>query len=82
MKKPWFKRTGIFSLPSSIPGWIIFLAGLAYAVYAFIHIDSRSHSASDTLRNWVFQLMITWAVYSLIALATSKNTRNQMKGPV
>ncbi len=72
MKKPWFKRGGMFFHPTSIPGWIILLLGLAYAVYAFIDIDSRSHSASDTLTNFVFQLIIIGVVYSLIALLTSR----------
>ena len=72
MKLRWFTRKGIFFIPSSVMGWIIFFAGIAYAVYSFIDIDSRSHSASDTLINFVFNLLIIGAVYSLIAFLTSK----------
>jgi hypothetical protein len=72
MKFPWFKRIGIFFIPASVAGWIILLAGFAYAVYAFIDIDSRSHSVSDTLMNFVFMLLIIGVVYSLIAFATSR----------
>ena len=72
MKFPWFKRIGIFFIPASAAGWIILLAGFAYAVYAFIDIDSRSHSVSDTLMNFVFMLLIIGVVYSLIAFATSR----------
>jgi hypothetical protein len=76
MKLPWFSRSGIFYIPKNIIGWLILLAGLAYSVYVFIDIDSRSHSVSDTLMNFVFNLLIIIAVYSLIAFLTSRTTRN------
>jgi hypothetical protein len=72
MNFPWFKRTGIFFVPASIAGWLILVAGLAFAVYSFMDIDSRSHSSSDTLMNFAFMLLIIGAVYSLIAYATSR----------
>lgn len=75
MKFPWFKRIGIFFIPATVAGWLILLAGIAFAVYSFIDIDSRSHSASDTLMNFVFMLLIIGAVYSLIAYATSRGTK-------
>ena len=75
MKLPWFRKIGIFFLPATFIGWIILIAGLAYAVYGFIDIDSRSHSASDTLRPFVINLLIIAAVYSLIALLTSKTRK-------
>ena len=70
MKLPWFKRIGIIFFPISAAGWIISVACLAFAVYSFIDIDSRSHSGSDTLINFVFMLLIIAAVYSLIAYLT------------
>ncbi|HEY4787783.1 MAG TPA: hypothetical protein VIH57_17125 [Bacteroidales bacterium] len=75
MKLPWFKRAGIFFLPSAFIGWIILLAGLVYAVYVFRSIDSTSHSASDTLINFVFRLLVIGAVYSLIGFLTSRKMR-------
>ena len=72
MKFPWFKRIGIFFIPTTIAGWIILLSGLAFAFYSFIDIDSRSHSNSDTLMNFVFMCLIIGAVYSVIAYATSR----------
>jgi hypothetical protein len=75
MNLPWFKRIGIFFIPTAIIGWLILLASLAYAVYVFIDIDSRSHSVSDTLINFVFNLLIISAVYSLIAYLTSRQTK-------
>jgi hypothetical protein len=72
MKLVWFRRIGIFFVPVSLFGWIIFLAAIAFLVYSFIDIDSRSHSVSDTLRNFVFMLLIIGAVYSLIGFLTSR----------
>jgi len=51
---------------------LLLVAGIAYAVYLFIDIDSRSHSVSDTLINFVFNLFVLWVVYSLGAFLTSK----------
>lgn len=73
MNFPWFKQKGIFYMPVTPSGWIILIAGLAYAVYVFMDIDSRSHSASDTLMNFAFNLLIIGAVYSLIAFFASRN---------
>lgn len=72
MNFPWFKQIGIFFLPRSFAGWIIFLAAIVYAVYLFIDIDSRSHSASDTLINFVFNLIGITVIYSLIGFFTSR----------
>jgi hypothetical protein len=72
MKLPWFKRKGIFFLPVAFMGWITLIVAFVYAVYTFIDIDSRSHSVSDTVRNFVFNLAIIAAVYSLIAYLTSR----------
>jgi hypothetical protein len=59
-------------LPTKIAGWLILLCGIAYAVYVFIDIDGRSHSASDTLINFAFNLLIIAAVYSLLGYLTSR----------
>jgi len=73
MKSNWFKRNGLIFFPSSIIGWIILLTAIVYSIYSFIKIDSKSHSVSDTLINFVFNLLIVIAVYSLIAYLTSRN---------
>jgi hypothetical protein len=75
MELSWFKRIGIFFIPISIIGWLLFLGGLAYSIYIFIDIDSRSHSVSDTLINFFFNLLIIGAVYSLIAYLTSRKPK-------
>jgi uncharacterized membrane protein len=75
MNFPWFKRIGIFFIPANVMGWIILVFGIVFAVYSFLDIDGRSHSASDTLMNFVFMLLIIGAVYSLIAYLTSRSAK-------
>jgi hypothetical protein len=72
MKFPWFKRNGIIFIPETIIGWIIFITGAVFSLYKFIEIDKKSHSVSDTLMNFVFNLLIIGAVYTLIAYLTSQ----------
>jgi uncharacterized membrane protein HdeD (DUF308 family) len=74
MKLRWFKRDGIIFIPASVIGWIILLAGIVYTVYTFIDIDSRSHSVSDTLMDFVFNFIIILAVYSLIGFLASRSS--------
>ena len=74
MKFNWFIRKGVLFLPASIIGWIIFVGCGVYAVYLFIDIDSRSHSVSDTLINFVFNLLIIGVAYSIVGLLTEKRT--------
>lgn len=68
----WFRRYGIIFIPDSVTGWLIFVGMLVYAVYSFIDIDSRSHSVSDTLMNFVFRLFLIAVVYLLIGYLTSR----------
>ena len=68
----WFNRRGYLFFPASIPGWVIFVGVAAYLVYAFIDIDRRSHSVSDTLINWTFNLLIAGLIYTAIAFITSR----------
>jgi hypothetical protein len=72
MKLPWFRRIGMFFIPTSAIGWLIVICASAYAIKTFIDIDSKSHSVSDTLMNFVFNLVIIGAVYSLIAFMASR----------
>ena len=72
MKLNWFTRKGIFYLPVSAIGWVILVIAFLYAIYTFADIDSQSHSVSDTLINFVFNLLIIGLVYTLIAFFTEK----------
>lgn len=73
----WFKRVGIFFIPRTVWGWLILLAAIAYSIFTFIKIDSKSHSASDTLRPFFFYLLIIGAIYTCIAFLTSQSTEEQ-----
>lgn len=72
MKLHWFTRKGFFFLPASLPGWLLVMAIAIYAIWAFLDIDSQSHSASDTLINFFFQMLIVGAFYSILAYFTSE----------
>ncbi|HMU43193.1 MAG TPA: hypothetical protein PKA80_07825 [Ignavibacteriaceae bacterium] len=74
MKINWFVRKGILFLPSSLVGWIISIAAIGVCVYLFIDIDSRSHSVSDTLINFVFNALLVAVVYSIIGFITSRES--------
>ena len=49
MRSHWFRRAGPFYLPVALPGVMATLATLVFCLWAFVAVDSRSHSASDTL---------------------------------
>jgi len=70
MKLNWFTRKGIIYWPVSIIGWVIFSIAVIIAIYAFIIIDLRSHSVSDTLINFVFNFLIIGLCYTIIAWFT------------
>ncbi len=68
----WFIRKGIFYRPASAAGWVIFSLAVGYLVWAFLDIDSRSHSASDTLINWFFNVLLVAAGYAVIGYLTER----------
>ena len=70
MKFNWFTRKGLIYWPASVIGWLIFIIALGFAVFRFIAIDMQSHSVSDTLINFVFNLLLIGLVYTLIAWFT------------
>ena len=76
MQLNWFRRSGILFVPKSIIGWIILFGCIWFSVYLFIHIDSHSHSASDTLRPFFIYLFLILLFYSLIAFLSSKATNH------
>jgi hypothetical protein len=70
MKLNWFTRKGVIYWPASAIGWVILVIAVAYAVYTFIDIDSHSHSGSDTMINFVFNLLLIGLIYTIIAYFT------------
>lgn len=77
MNLRWFVRKGFLFVPVSIIGWLISLACIAFCVYLFIDIDSRSHSASDTLINFLFMALLVAVVYSIIGYFTSNEKTSE-----
>jgi hypothetical protein len=77
MKFPWFILRGIIFFPITLPGWLILLVALAYAIYNFIRIDRASHSVSDTLSNWGFNLFLVVVAYYIIAYFTSRVAKSE-----
>ncbi|MEZ4905631.1 MAG: hypothetical protein R2822_29645 [Spirosomataceae bacterium] len=67
----WFVRKGIFFKPTSLIGWGLLLLTVGYAVYAFIEVERHAHSASDTLINWSFRVILIGVFYSMIGYFTS-----------
>lgn len=67
----WFQRRGFFFVPVARPAWIIFTVIVAYLVFAFLKIDSRSHSISDTLMSWSMHVLVAGLVYTGIAYFTT-----------
>jgi hypothetical protein len=72
----WFERKGILYWPISVIGWLILVVAGAYVVYLFIDIDSRSHSVSDTLINWVFDGLMVGVAYSVIGFLTEQKPKS------
>lgn len=72
-----FKRKGFFFIPVSFIGWLLLAASITYSIYLFIDIDSRSHSVSDTLMNWVFNCIMIGIVYSAIGFFTQEKERRK-----
>jgi hypothetical protein len=70
MKLNWFTRKGLIYWPVSIVGWVIFMIAFGFAVYTFVDVDSHSHSVSDTLINFVFNLLLIGLAYTIIAYFT------------
>ncbi|MFN8354508.1 MAG: hypothetical protein U0Y10_08685 [Spirosomataceae bacterium] len=68
----WFTRKGIFFKPVSVVGWVILGLVVFYGIHAFIEIDEHSHSASDTLINWFFRMLLVGLFYSVVGYFTSK----------
>ena len=78
MNIKWFIRKGIFFFPVSLIGWIISVAAVGYCIYLFIDIDSRSHSVSDTLMNFVFNVFNCRSyLFYCCLLYQQKNVKSQ-----
>lgn len=74
VKKPWFhpKKYGYgWGMPAIWQGWVILLGYIAFILYDFLRIDRKSHSASDTLLNFIPQIILASIILFLIVRITS-----------
>ena len=77
MKKKWFKtkQYGWGWYPSSWQGWLVLLTLIITNVYSFIAIDSKSHSVSDTLINFIPLTLILAILLIFICCKTGEKPR-------
>ncbi len=66
MKKTIFKQVGLVYIPHSIIAYFILSGFILYAVYLFIDIDRRSHSVSDTLIHFGYNLVLLMMIYHVL----------------
>lgn len=64
----WFKanKNGWGWKPAHWLGWLVLVGYFAALVYSFIEIDSRTHSVSDTLINFVPQALVYTGILTVI----------------
>lgn len=53
---------------------ILFAVVLGVTVWLFLHFDSTSHSASDTLRPFVITAVPLWLIAAVIAAASKRRS--------
>lgn len=78
MRKPWFraKKYGWgWGLPSSWQGWVVLITYFIFIIWDFQRIDIHSHSASDTLRPFIIDLIIASIVLCVIAYLTGEKPK-------
>jgi len=79
MKKIWFKRKtyGWGWYPVTWQGWVVTSFFAFFIAWNVARIDTRSHSASDTLLNIVPQTLVAIAVLILICYKKGEPPRWQ-----
>ena len=68
LRKVHFKKKGLFFIPRSVIAWVIFSISIAYLSYSLFELNNRSHSISDLLLNFLLQLVITWSIFTTVAI--------------
>jgi hypothetical protein len=74
MKKVWFKKKsfGWGWYPVSWEGWLVTLGFAFLAVWNFYRIDSKSHSVSDTLINFIPETILLTIILVFICYKTGE----------
>ena len=75
----WFKAKpyGYGLVPARWQGWLVLFVFIGLAVLNFLRIDSKSHSVSDTLINFVPQTIILILLFIYICRKTGEKSRLQ-----
>lgn len=79
LKKKWFKRKlyGYGWSPASWEGWVCLFIFIGFNLWNFNRIDSHSHSASDTLINFILPFAITLIALLYIAVVKGEKPKWQ-----
>jgi hypothetical protein len=72
VKSKWFREWGWLYYPVSWQGVLLVILVLAFCVQAFLAVDSRSHSVSDTLYGVFPYIVPSFLMLMWIASRTSK----------
>lgn len=78
VSKPWFraKKYGWgWGLPLTWQGWAVLAVYLGFIVYDFQRIDSHSHSGSDTLINFVPEVILASIILVIICYLTGEKPK-------
>ena len=78
-KHYWFKRKlyGWGWTPATWQGWLVLFVFVALIILNFYRLDSVSHSASDTLINFLPQTAILLVILMIICWKTGEKPRWQ-----
>lgn len=77
-KKPWFgaKKYGWgWGFPKTWQGWVVLSVYVIFLVLDFLKRDSVSHSGSDTLYNFIPDLIIVTVIFIIIVALTGEKPR-------
>ena len=70
------KKLGWFYKPTSIIGWLITIAAIILCVHDFIAVDRNSHSATDTIYNFMPYGFIYIATWLWVSSKMNKQLKN------
>lgn len=72
MNTIWFKRSGWFYIPNSLPGAVVSALAIGLCATVFMAVDRHSHSVSDTLYGVFPFFVCTFLLLDWIGSRTSR----------
>ncbi|MBA3724775.1 MAG: hypothetical protein H0W89_07925 [Candidatus Levybacteria bacterium] len=78
----WFKanKSGYGWHPHSWEGWVVFFSYIGLLIHSFLQIDAISHSASDTLLNFLPRFLLFTAIITVITYLKGESITWGSKG--